>query len=176
MTLLAGALLVAFLLALASTALLSRARVGSGRIAAEERWRTDAVSRIGGVAILLGFLAGAAILALGGRLHPTEAAGFVAAAALIAVVGIWDDLRGLRPLHKLIGQILAATILLATGTTVEIIDIQPLSSALVIFWVIAITNAFNLLDNMDGLAAGVGLVAALAIAGHAHLGDLGAVA
>jgi len=76
MTLLAGALLVAFLLALAGTALLSRARVGRGRITAEERWRTDAVSRLGGVASLLGFRVGAAIRAAGDRLHTKEAAGF----------------------------------------------------------------------------------------------------
>src|SRR5262249_34323949 len=137
MTLLGGALLVAFLLALAGTAVLSRAHIGRGRITSEERWRTDAVSRLGGVAILTGFLAGAAILAAGDRLQTEEAAGFVAGAAVIAGIGIWDDLHGLKPLHKLIGQILAASILLATGTTVELVDVQPISSALVIFWVIA---------------------------------------
>ncbi len=169
------AVLVAFALALGATAVLVRTRsVGRQASAGEERWRTDSVSRFGGVAILVAFLLGAAVLAVGGRIHTLRLTGFVAAVFVIAAAGLVDDLKGLSPLQKVITQILATAILLATGTTVEIVG-GPLGTVLTFVWVIAITNAMNLLDNMDGLAAGVGLVSALVLAAHAHIGDLGEV-
>ena len=169
------AVLVAFALALGATAVLVRARrVGRQASAGEERWRTDSVSRFGGVAILIAFLVGAAVLSVGGRLHTLRLAGFVGAVFVIAAAGLIDDVKGLSPLQKVIAQILATASLLATGTTVEIVG-GPLGTILTFVWVIAITNAMNLLDNMDGLAAGVGLVSALVLAAHAHIGDLGEV-
>jgi UDP-GlcNAc:undecaprenyl-phosphate GlcNAc-1-phosphate transferase len=59
-----------------------------------------------------------------------------------------------------------------TGTTVEIVSVEPLATALTFLWVIAITNAFNLLDNMDGLAGGVAVVGAVLLAVHASLAGL----
>jgi UDP-GlcNAc:undecaprenyl-phosphate GlcNAc-1-phosphate transferase len=162
---------------LAGTALVVRRRLsGRSHSAGEERWRTDAVPRLGGVAMFLGFMIGTAILAASGALDTRQGFGFIAALTVVAGVGLYDDLRGLRPLSKVIGQIAAAAILLMTGTTVEIVAVEPLASVLTFVWVVAMTNAFNLLDNMDGLAGGVGLVAAVLLAVHAHLAGLNEVA
>jgi len=167
---------VAFLLSIAGSAAVVRRGGSEGRVEPGlERWRTDPVPRLGGAAMLVGFVAGALLLALTGTVESRSALGFVGAAALIAGVGIWDDLRGLSPLSKVIGQIGATAVLLATGTTVEIVDVEPISSMLTFLWIIAITNAFNLLDNMDGLAGGVGLVGVALLAIHAHLAGLSEV-
>ena len=172
-----AALVAAFLTSLAGTWLVIRRRALVRAVAdGEDRWRTDAVPRLGGLAMLAGLLVGAGLMALGGRIETEQAAGFVAGAVLISVVGVLDDARGLRPLHKLIAQIAAAAILLATGTTVEIIPVEPFASLLTVLWVIAITNALNLIDNMDGLAAGVSFVSAVVLAAHAVLADLPEVA
>jgi len=93
-----------------------------------------------------------------------QLAGIAAGAALMFVTGLVDDVRGLRPHLKMAAQTAAACILLATGTTVTQIPFPWIASLAVIFWVIIITNAVNLIDNMDGLASGVLLVSALTMA------------
>lgn len=169
----AVAVAVAFALSLVSTAVIVRLRIGVRGVASgEARWRTDAVPKTGGLAMLVAFLVGVAIAAGTGHIADLRTAGFVVGASLIAALGLYDDLRGLKPLTKVIGQILATAILLATGTTVEIVTTEPVASILTFFWVIAITNAFNLLDNMDGLAGGVGFVSAVLLAVHAWIADL----
>lgn len=150
-----------------------RGRLGMRAVAAgEDRWRTDAVPRIGGAAIAAGLLAGSLILLLAGEIGDERALGFLVGAFVIFSAGLTDDLRGLRPLHKLIAQVLATTALVATGTVVEIVGPDPIGILLTFAWVIGITNAFNLLDNMDGLAGGVGLVALIALSVHAALAGL----
>lgn len=163
----------AFVLSLVGSVVIVRRRLGLRGVApGEDRWRTDAVPRIGGLAMLLGFLVGCAVVMASGAASGEAIYGFIAGATVMAVVGLYDDLRGVKPLTKVISQILAAAILLATGTSVEIVSIEPLASGLTFFWVIAMTNAFNLLDNMDGLAAGVGLVSAVLFAFHANIAGL----
>ncbi len=170
------AALAAFSLSLTGCAIVVRRRLGTREVVeGEVRWRTDAVPRLGGLAIMLGFGAGAAILAIGGIIDSQRAAGFLAGAAIMGAVGVWDDLRGLKPLNKLIGQIMATSVLLVSGTSVEIIDITPLAAILTFVWVIAITNAVNLLDNMDGLAGGVGVIAVGLLGVHAAIAGINEV-
>jgi len=92
--------------------------------------------------------------------------GCVAAGGLVVfAVGMIDDLRGLRPLAKLIAQVLAALILVFGGVRVTAhIHSAPVSALLTVLWVVGITNAFNLLDNMDGLSAGIAAIAAFIFA------------
>ena len=163
---------VVFAIAAAGTALLLRTRATDVREPGAERWRMDAVPRIGGAAILVAFLIGVAILAIGDEISSRQAFGFVGALTLISVLGLIDDLRGLSPMTKLAGQIIGTSILLVTGTSVEIISIQPFSTLLTFLWMIGITNALNLLDNMDGLAAGVSFVGLVFLAIHSALADL----
>lgn len=93
-----------------------------------------------------------------------QLAGIAAGAVLMFATGLVDDLRGLRPHLKMAAQTAAACILLATGTTITRIPVPWLASLAAIFWVITITNAVNLIDNMDGLASGILLVSALTMA------------
>jgi UDP-GlcNAc:undecaprenyl-phosphate GlcNAc-1-phosphate transferase len=115
---------------------------------------------MGGVAIFLTLAMGAALY-----LHwDRQMIGIAAGASLMFVTGLVDDLRGLRPHLKMAAQTAAACILLATGTAVTAVPVAWLAAVATIFWVIAITNAINLIDNMDGLASGVVTVTALTLA------------
>ena len=73
--------------------------------------------------------------------------------------GLADDLYGLPPLAKLAAQGAAAAIVLATGTHVQLVHNQLIGDAIAVLWLIGVANAFNLLDNMDGLAATLAAIA-----------------
>lgn len=85
----------------------------------------------------------------------------IAGGTLLFIVGLIDDKKNLRPLTKLAFQILAGCILVAGGITIQLFIPGWLPGALLtIIWVVLISNAFNLLDNMNGLSAGVAVVCA----------------
>jgi UDP-GlcNAc:undecaprenyl-phosphate GlcNAc-1-phosphate transferase len=86
-------------------------------------------------------------------------------------VGLLDDVMGdrLHVLFKLAGQVLAALVLVLGGIRTDVLVHEPLNVALTLVWVVGITNAFNLLDNMDGLSAGVAFVASLVLLLNAWL-------
>jgi UDP-GlcNAc:undecaprenyl-phosphate GlcNAc-1-phosphate transferase len=84
------------------------------------------------------------------------------AGAIVFVLGLVDDARTVGPRTKLLVQAAAATLLVLGGVRMTLFLAHPLPGALLsILWVVLVTNAFNLLDNMDGLSAGVAAVAAL---------------
>lgn len=116
------------------------------------------VPRLGGLAIYLAVLAAA--VALGERFNFTQFGSIIIGATGVSFLGLVDDRWGLRPMVKLIGQILAALLLWATGVRVGTFGQPILDFFLTIFWVVYITNALNLLDNMDGLAGGIAAIAA----------------
>jgi UDP-GlcNAc:undecaprenyl-phosphate GlcNAc-1-phosphate transferase len=91
--------------------------------------------------------------------------------ALAFAVGLLDDLLGQRfPVGvKFAGQVLAAVVLVAGGIRTDVLHFDVLNIALTLLWVVGITNAFNLLDNMDGLSAGVAFVASLVLLVNAWL-------
>ena len=86
--------------------------------------------------------------------------GLVAGGSLLFATGLIDDFRHLRPHTKLITQILAACVLIVVGVQVGTPWHPAIAIPLTILWVVGITNAFNLLDNMDGLSAGTASIAA----------------
>ena len=88
-----------------------------------------------------------------------EVAGIYAGITLLFTAGLIDDLRPLPPIGKLAVQFAAAIIVLATGTDVQLIHNQVIAWALALLWLVGMTNAFNLLDNMDGLAATLAAIA-----------------
>lgn len=121
--------------------------------------RPDRLSRrktplLGGVVIFI-----AAFLPLS-WLHPRpmEISGLLAGGCIIFLVGLVDDLRGLGPAQKVVGQIVAACALIFVETSLGVYGWGIASIPVFILWLVAITNAFNLLDNMDGLAAGVAAI------------------
>jgi len=84
-----------------------------------------------------------------------------AGAAIVTAVGLVDDIRGVNfsPLLKLFAQVVAATILIPVGIYLDLFDFSPpLSMFLSVVWVVGICNSFNLLDNMNGLSSGIGLI------------------
>ncbi len=81
-------------------------------------------------------------------------------AALVSLLGIFDDRWGLRPILKLIGQVFATGILIVSGVQVTSMPTEWLNILVTLVWVVGLTNALNLLDNMDGLSSGVAAVCA----------------
>jgi len=140
------------------------------RTPASGRWRMRATPLVGGIGIFAGLSAGIWVaVALGPLTADRQLLGFYAGATLLFVAGLVDDLRSLPPLAKLAAQLGAAAIVLSTGTTVQIIDNRYVAIALGVIWLVGLTNAFNLLDNMDGLAGSLAVIAALFFASDAWL-------
>jgi UDP-GlcNAc:undecaprenyl-phosphate GlcNAc-1-phosphate transferase len=155
-------LVVAFAVALALTpaAMWIARRVGAVDRPKADRWSRKETPLLGGVAIAAGILV--ALLALAPATPETLA--IAGGVFLLHVVGLADDLRGLRPQTKLVAQTAAAGVLLVGGVRAGWPENVFLAIPLTMLWVVGITNALNLLDNMDGLAAGVAAITALAVA------------
>jgi len=80
------------------------------------------------------------------------------------LLGIIDDIKGLKPHTKLIGQIMAASMVAFAGYRLNWSSSLTIDTIITIIWIAGITNAFNLLDNMDGLCAGSGFFASVTLA------------
>jgi UDP-GlcNAc:undecaprenyl-phosphate GlcNAc-1-phosphate transferase len=124
----------------------------------------DPTPLLGGVATLVAFLAAILVLRWSGRFFiTTPVFGFLAGGFLIFVMGLIDDRHDLSWFSKLLGQIVAAVLLLASGNTVGPLSLTPLGLVLSLVWVVGLTNAMNFLDNMDGICAGIATVASAAL-------------
>lgn len=140
-------------------------------------------ARLGGVAVLAGVLpalaAGFALLIArrpeaGEEVWPAIVIGL--GAILVCLVGARDDVRSLSPLAKLAGLALAGGVLAWGGVRIDFVELPllgrialgPFAGVAVIAWVLACTNAVNLIDGVDGLGAGVAMVAAVVLALVAH--------
>lgn len=135
---------------------------------------TEPVPTMGGIGMVIGFLAAMAVAANLGEFKDlfsttSEPLGLILGVVAIAAVGVVDDWRGLPPTVKLAGQILAALAPVAFGIQIvfawipglEIVALpQDIGFPLTIFAIIAMVNAVNLIDGLDGLAAGVVAIAA----------------
>ena len=117
------------------------------------------VPLLGGLAIYSAFVI--AVILFGNRFRLNELLSILIGASLMSFLGMWDDRRSLGPMLKLAGQFFAASILVVTGVRVGTFAWEPLNIALSLGWVVVVTNALNLLDNMDGLSGGVGATAAI---------------
>jgi UDP-GlcNAc:undecaprenyl-phosphate GlcNAc-1-phosphate transferase len=141
--------------------LLLRSSVGARFVAvpAGERWREQPTPLFGGVGIFAGFAAGIGVALVADVIDwNNELGGILAGVTIVFVAGVVDDLRHLSPIAKLAAQITAAVIVLSSGLDVEIVGNDVLAWAIGLLWLVGITNAFNLLDNMDGLAATLAVV------------------
>lgn len=102
------------------------------------------------------------------------------AAAVVLGTGLVDDIVGLKPWQKLVGQTLAAGLVYVLGIRIQSVGGHPLGHILALFittaWLVGCTNAFNLIDGLDGLAAGIGLIASItSLVGGLFHGDIGLV-
>lgn len=125
-----------------------------------DRWHKRPTAMLGGVGI---FIATTTVyLAL---VTPTrESLAVVGGSAFLFLVGLLDDLINIRPYQKLIGQLIGAGALILTGLKLPLTGYEIVDIWLTVFWVVGITNAINLLDNMDGLATGIAAIAAFSLA------------
>jgi UDP-GlcNAc:undecaprenyl-phosphate GlcNAc-1-phosphate transferase len=116
------------------------------------------VPLLGGAAIYAAFVL--ALIVLGDQFYIRELIGILLGATLVSLFGLADDRWGLHAYLKLGGQLLAGVVLILGGAQVQLFAQPWLNWALTLLWVVGITNALNLLDNMDGLSGGVTTVAA----------------
>ena len=114
---------------------------------------------MGGLAIAAGAAVG---LVSAGHLAP-PLAGLAIGGAACVVLGLLDDLRSFNPQTKLTAQLVIATVAVSFGLRLPVTGIVWLDTLLAILWLVALSTALNLLDNMDGLAAGVSGISALAM-------------
>jgi UDP-GlcNAc:undecaprenyl-phosphate GlcNAc-1-phosphate transferase len=97
---------------------------------------------------------------LSGNLQSEDIRAILLASSIIFLFGLWDDSYKLSPQWKLIGQLLATVILISQGVQIRMLgSLTLLNIALTLLWTIGITNAFNLVDSMDGLAIGLAAIA-----------------
>lgn len=129
---------------------------------------THVIPRLGGLAIYIGFMA--AVLFCVPLQH--ELVGMLLGCTAIVAVGIWDDICNIPAKVKLVGQILAACIPIAFGIQIEwltnpfgdiIVLPELIAIPVTIFWIIGFTNTVNLIDGLDGLAAGVAFIASISM-------------
>ncbi len=127
----------------------------------------EPVAYLGGLAIYLSFL-----LALASTVQfSRETLALLLAGSIVVLVGLVDDLGSLKPWTKLAGQAVAVFVLVKSGIYIKLTFIpEPLAIGLSVVWLLACTNAFNLIDVMDGLSAGTAMVASMALIVVASLG------
>jgi UDP-GlcNAc:undecaprenyl-phosphate/decaprenyl-phosphate GlcNAc-1-phosphate transferase len=143
---------------------------------------TQPVPRLGGVAVFAGLLVAVTLSAL---ISPRFAdvtpwaaplnRALVAASAILFLIGLLDDIRGVSPALKLIAQTAAALIVISFGFRIDVVGFVPGSQfelglfavPVTILWLVGVSNAFNLIDGLDGLAGGVGVIALIAISASA---------
>jgi UDP-GlcNAc:undecaprenyl-phosphate GlcNAc-1-phosphate transferase len=149
--------IVPFLLSLALTPLVKFIATKVGIVAKpkEDRWHNKVVPLLGGVSIYVSFLVGY-LLFLPKASMPL---GLIVGVTSIFILGLIDDIKGLSPQNKIIGQIICASLAIMFGVIIKIIEIPVVAIPLTILWMVGIANAFNLLDNMDGLSSGVAVIA-----------------
>lgn len=147
-----------FVLALVLTPLVAALARRFGIVAKPktDRWHKKPTAMLGGVAVWVSVSIPILIFVP----DTTYEWVILRASTFLFVVGLVDDLIHLKPYQKLIGQVLGAAYVVYYGLTLPWTGSIVINMALAIFWLIAITNAINLLDNMDGLASGIAIIAA----------------
>jgi len=172
----AAALAVALVVALVSTPVVMNLAFRVGAVDdpkkdndPERRMHSRPIPRMGGLAIFLGFLLSTLIFVdMTGQLR-----GMLLGAVVIVVLGIFDDIYDLRARFKFVVQIIAALIAVLSGNLIESLsnpnifsanlywDLGWLAYPVTVIWIVAITNAVNLIDGLDGLACGVSTISSM---------------
>lgn len=144
----------------------------------ERKVNKKPIPRIGGIAVIIGFLVASTYLIIQGTVEKTlilndssqygkKLIGFLIGIFIIGTFAYIDDIKNLKPWQKLIAQILAAVVVFLFGIRIDTINdslINPiLSFILTVGWIVGITNAINLIDGLDGLSSGITLISSLSL-------------
>ncbi|HMI28897.1 MAG TPA: NAD-binding protein [Gaiellaceae bacterium] len=137
------------------------ARLGAAPRA--DRWHQRTTPMLGGIGIFAGLLTGFWVaVAAGAAPASRELVAILGGCTILFVAGLLDDLFSLGPLPKLGAQLAAAGLVIGNGLTISgLISNNFLAGTVALLWLVGMTNAFNLLDNMDGLAATLAGIAAV---------------
>jgi len=153
-------------------------RVGWVAAPREDRWHTSPVALHGGVGFILPFLVAAGLWLVVSNpqafsappvanLLPKDlllAMAMLGGCLILFLCGLYDDFWQIKPLTKLIFQVTAASLFVYAGGVFRLTGLQGVDLFITYLWLVGITNAVNLLDNMDGLSSGVALLAGVAMA------------
>jgi len=123
----------------------------------KDRWHVQPTALLGGVAIYVSFVIGVSVY----YSDITSIRRLLIGSGLLFIVGFVDDLVPIKPYIKLAAQLIAASSVVFTGIYLPWTQIVVLDIVLTFAWLVGITNAINMLDNMDGLAAGISIIACL---------------
>ena len=170
----AAALVVAFLVAVITTPVVKNLAFKMGAVDVPKdnrRMHDHPIPRMGGLAIFLGFLLSVLVfLDLNNQLR-----GMLLGAVIIVVLGIFDDIYSLKAMFKFCVQIAAALVAALSGNVIDTLsnpnvfsqnlywELGWLSIPVTVLWIVAITNAVNLIDGLDGLACGVSAIGSMTL-------------
>ncbi|HSK74155.1 MAG TPA: hypothetical protein VK892_20815 [Pyrinomonadaceae bacterium] len=125
-----------------------------------DRWHKKPTAMMGGVAIFLATIISYVLFVP----KTPQSWIIIGSSSILFLVGLIDDVLNIKPYQKLIGQFIGTSLVIGSGLVLPWTDSQIINIAITAFWIIGITNAINLLDNMDGLAGGIAAIAAFALA------------
>ncbi len=169
---------ISFFICLLGTPIVKSIAIKRGWIATptKERWHQKPTALMGGMAIYAALSIPLILVSdfssliphLSRNSHATALPSILAAlwicTSLILILGLFDDFITIKPHTKLVGQILVASFISFLGFRLHWFSSLTLDAMVTIIWVVGVTNAFNLIDNMDGLCAGTGLIASIFLA------------
>jgi len=170
----AAALAVALLVSLISTPVVKSLATKMGAVDVPKdnrRMHDHPIPRMGGLAIFLGFLLSVLLFSE----MTTQLRGMLLGAVIIVVLGIFDDIYSLKAMFKFVVQIIAALVAVCSGNVIETLsnpnvfsadlywELGALSIPFTVLWIVAITNAVNLIDGLDGLACGVSTISSMTL-------------
>ena len=148
-------------------------KVGAIDMPNDRRVNKKPIPRIGGIAIIIGFLVSSIYLIItmciekkinlnDGDNYKTKLLGFLLGISIISIFAYLDDIKDLKPWEKLLVQMGAAIIIYLCGIKIDVINEAVLpkwfSFMLTVGWIVGITNAINLIDGLDGLSSGISLI------------------
>lgn len=151
-------------------------KVGAIDYPSDRRVNKKPIPRIGGLAVITGFLVSAIYLVISmsveGKLdlndtenYKLKLIGFLVGIVFLGIFALIDDIKSLKPIQKLIAQIVSAIIIFSFGIRIDeingVILPEPISFILTVGWIIGITNAINLIDGLDGLSSGITLISCI---------------
>ena len=149
----------------------------------ERRMHKKAMPKFGGPAVILGFLVSTIYLLIvmgientinltGNEQYGMKLIGMFLGICVIAITCVIDDIKTIKPITKLSGQLVAAIIAVSFGIRIGDIDIaffstselgEVFSAVLTVLWIVGVTNAINLIDGLDGLSSGISVISAISL-------------